>query len=591
MSMRLAVMAEHIEEPAPPPPPPPPPPDPEPDPEPDPPVVVTLLVSATEMRLRNVVSMALVGDHVAVWGHPDEAVEFDVDMAVAGDVSVRLRYALATESQSQDAIRDVLPGEIQVVLEATQQRWAEGLTGWSDPVTVSLPAGRTSVQIMNPATEPWTQWCDLYAVEVTGPNVVVDTDPEPEPVPVPVPSGTLEDVLAGFFPSPGGRQYITWGQQINAASVPAGTNLVLANGDINGGEWIIRGLRGKADAWITIRAETPLGFKVRDLQVWRGIGIYDCQYVRVDGLDCYGMGGLNPDGSGDFTSAVELVGGHHIAATRNRATNTGGHCVSATWAEGMDAPANVSMLYNTALDTSKRNPFNGSAFNLFHGTSKRTPDGPLAALGVTDYIIGNTAFGCMSEASAAEWGITDGNGFILDVGRDSGYDGACLVAFNVFADNGGRGVHTLQTDGLVALFNTCVGNQLNLTEPASGEYSPHTDHGERCQVRGNIAAATTREPAVWYQDWESGNGGHRVAENVVLAGTANAPNNVSVNPQGLNYLTGRSTKSRNVDDYRPVTGTNLVDYALAETFDKIAAVFPDASGCWRMDRICGALDA
>ena len=39
----------------------------------------------------------------------------------------------------------------------------------------------------------------------------------------------------------------------------------------------------------------------------------------------------------------------------------------------------------------------------------------------------------------------------IDVGREAGYDGNCLVAFNVGADNGGRGVHTLQTDGLVAL--------------------------------------------------------------------------------------------------------------------------------------------
>ena len=332
-----------------------------------------------------------------------------------------------------------------------------------------------------------------------------------------------------------------------------------------------------------------MGFKVRDLQVWRGLGLYDCQYVRVDGLDGYGLGRTNPDGSGDFVSFIEMVGGHHVAATRNRATNTGGHCVSATWAEGMNAPSNVYMLYNTAYDTSKRNPFNGSAFNLFRGTTKRTPDGPLAALGFTDYVIGNVAFGCRSEVGGPPWGITDGNLFILDVGRDSGYDGTCLVAFNVGADNGGRGVHSLHTDGLVALFNTCVGNQTNVTEPDSGEFSPHD--GQRCQVRGNIAAATTRSPAVWYQDWQSGNGGHLVNENVVLAGAADAPNNVAVTPSGLGYLRGASTKSRVVDDYRPKAGTAIAGADLLSRFSAIAAVFPDATGQWRRQAICGALDA
>jgi hypothetical protein len=178
----------------------------------------------------------------------------------------------------------------------------------------------------------------------------------------------------------------------------------------------------------------------------------------------------------------------------------------------------------------------------------------------------------------------------LDVGRDSGYDGNCLVAFNVGADNGGRGVHTLHTDGLIALFNTMVGNQTNVTEPASGEYSPHTPDGQRIMVAGNIAAATVRDPKVWYQDWESGHGGHIVKENVVLSGTADPPNNVPLTPGGLGYLAGGTTKSRNVDDYRPKVGTPLVDTVLKNHFAAIAAVFPDASGRWRTQHICGALD-
>jgi hypothetical protein len=389
-------------------------------------------------------------------------------------------------------------------------------------------------------------------------------------------------------------QTIQWGQ--NLTNVAAGTTLVIDDGDKICGEWDVRGLRGTPTNWITIKSKNLWGFKARGLQVWHGIGVYDCQYVRVDGFDMYGMGGLNPDGSGDFTSGIEAAGGHHVAATRIRATNTGGHCVSFSWHDNINAPSNAYILYNVAYDTSKRNPFNGSAFNLFHATSKRTPDGPLAAQGYTDYVIGNQAFGCRSEVGGGQWGITDGNCFILDVGRDAGYDGNCLVAFNVGADNGGRGVHTLQTDGLVALFNTMVGNQTNVTEPASGEFSPHTDNGQRCITGGNIAAATTRDPKIWYQDWQGGNGGHVVKENVVLSGTAEGANNappaiVDQRATGLGYLRGGTTKSRNIDDYRPKLGTPLVDADLKNRFNAIAAVFPDASGKFRKQAIAGALDA
>jgi hypothetical protein len=566
-----------------------------------------IVVPAAKLTMVNGQSMVLDGDHIGVWGQPGEAVTFKVKTDKAMTLEFALDYALAAESQQTGSTRKVSVGTAnkQLTLAITEDLWSEFNREWTSRVSFALPKGESVIKVEHDGTAGWSNWADLYAVGCTSKDgtflvVGVDTEPgiPPEPGPGPGPdpvpgTGDLEAVLKGLFPSSGPTQNITWGQNINGANVPAGTTLQLPTADVQGGEWIIRGLRGTADKWITIRPATPLGFKVRNLQVWRGLGIYDGQYVRVDGIDGYGMGGTNPDGSGDFTSMIECVGGHHVVASRNRANNTGGHCVSGSWDnQGMNAPSNMYILYNRALDTSKRNPFNGSAFNLFHGTSKRTGAAPLAGQGYTDYIIGNVAFGCRSEVGGGPWGITDGNCFILDVGRDSGYDGNCLVAFNIGADNGGRGVHTLQTDGLIALFNTMVGNQTNVTEPASGEFSPHTDNGQRCQTRGNIAAATVRNPKVWYQDWQGGNGNHVVAENVVLSGTADGRNNVPLRPEGLAYLKGNSTKSRNIEDYRPVKGkgVGLVDADLRSRFNAIAAVFPDALGNWRKQAICGALD-
>ena len=566
-----------------------------------------ITVPANKLTLVNGQSMVLDGDHIAVWGQPGEAVTFKVKTDKAMTIEVALDYALAAESQQTGSTRKVSVGTAnkEFLLAITEDLWTEQNREWTSRMSFSFPKGESVIKVEHNGTSGWSNWADLYAVGCTskdGTFLVVGIDAEPGVPPGTTPpgpdvtpgTGDLEAVLRGIFPSSGPTQNITWGQNINGANVPAGTTLQLPAADVQGGEWIIRGLRGTANNWITIRPSTPLGFKVRNLQVWRGLGIYDGQYVRVDGIDGYGMGGNNPDGSGDFTSGIELVGGHHIAATRNRMTNTGGHCVSASWDNaGMNAPSNCYILYNRALDTSKRNPFNGSAFNLFHGTSKRTGAAPLAALGYTDYIIGNVAFGCRSEVGGGPWGITDGNCFILDVGRDSGYDGNCLVAFNIGADNGGRGVHTLQTDGLIALFNTMIGNQTNVTEPASGEFSPHTDNGQRCETRGNIAAATVRNPKVWYQDWQGGHGNHVVAENVVLSGSADGPNNVPVRSEGLGYLVGASSKSRNIEDYRPGKGKGvpLVATDLKAKFTAIAAVFPDALGNWRTQSICGALDA
>lgn len=577
----------------------------EPPIEPPPSGPYALDIGAPSLTLINSQGMKLNGERISDWGHPGEAVSVVVHADEATAVTVDLDYVLAAESGSTSVRRVTAssPSGVaseMVTLTKTTDSWGNPVHGEAS-VDLSLPAGDSTITVAIPDDEPdWSNWADLYTLGLISDKKITTlgiTQPPIEP-PIEPPTagtGTLAEVLDAIFPSPGLVQTITWGQ--NLGTVAPGTTLVFEDADQNVAEWIIRGLRGTKDKWITIKARNLWGFKGRNVQVWRGIGIYDCQYVRVDGLDLYGMGGHNPDGSGDFSTGVELVGGHHIAATRNRCNNTGGHAVAASWSQqdGMNAPANTYMLYNVAYDTSKRNPFNGSAYSLFHGTSKRTPDGPLASQGYTDYIIGNVAFGCRSEIDSGFWGITDGNCFILDVGRDAGYDGNCLVAFNIGADNGGRGVHTLQTDGLVALFNTMVGNQTNVTAPQSGEFSPHTDNGQRCITGGNIAAATVRDPQTWYQDWESGNGNHVVKQNVVLSGTADGANNrapaiIDKRSQGLGYLKGGTAKSRNVDDYRPKVGDAITDADLVSRFNAIAAVFPDASGKFRTQVICGALD-
>lgn len=564
------------------------------DPPPPPPALHELVIPATAFELIGSMGMKLTDDHVSDWGHPGEAVIVAVHATAATTGFVELNYVLAGESAISSA-RAVSLAPAPVVFPKTCDLWATPTHG-KITIPITLPGGATEIAIMIPFDVPDnTAWLDLYAITIrtdkaVGLVTVADPDMPPVVTPpvitIPPSSGSLDYVLDALFPSTGAVTDIGWGQ--NVANVPAGQTLILPTADHPGREWIIRGLRGRPDAWITIRAETLYGHKVRDLETWRGIGLYDCHYVRVDGIDLYGSGKRNPDNSGDFVSGVEAVGGHHIAVTRTRSTNTGGHGVSFTAGESMEAPANAYILYNVALDTSKRNPYNGSAFNLFHGTTKRTPDGPLAHLGFTDYVIGNQAYGCMSEVGGGPWGITDGNCFILDVGDDSGYDGTLCCAFNIGADNGGRGAHALRTSGLVAVFNTMVGNQRNVTEPASGEFSPHD--GTRHQVRANIAAATTRSPAIWYQDWVGGNP-HLVNENVILAGTADAPNNVATRPEGLGYLRGSSTKSRNADDYRPMVGTPIIAPDLIATFKGIAAVFPDALGNWRTQAIAGALDA
>jgi hypothetical protein len=410
---------------------------------------------------------------------------------------------------------------------------------------------------------------------VTSDAPISEAQPPPDPDP---PTGELDDVIDRLFPHTGPTVNVQWGQALDAALVLPGSTVRLT-GTVYGGDYIMLGLRGTADNWIRVDLS---GLTVRDVATWRGLGLYACEYVHCDGGYFVGRGN-------DFASAVECVGGHHVAVTRVRAENCGGHAVSGTWNVGMGldrAPSNMFIGWNTALETSRRNPFNGSAFNIFH-PSTGEPWGPLAHLGVTDYVISNVAFGCESNVEHDYWGVTDGNCIIIDQGDQVGFAGRIAIMFNVGADNGGRGVHELHSAGSWVMFNTMVGNQRTLKEPASGEYSPHGATDQR--VQGNIAAATTREPAYWYQQWQGGTP-HIVSENVVLAGTSDAPYDVPINSAGLTYLAGGTTKSRTVDDYRPIAGTALSSPGLVSIFHDAADAFPDATGKWREHPIAGALD-
>jgi hypothetical protein len=419
-----------------------------------------------------------------------------------------------------------------------------------------------------------------------------------QPTPPPPPVG-LEATLATWFPSNGPTITAQWGDPIGP--VLPGTTIVVPDGERGlAPEWMINNLVGTDSAWITIRPQTVLGFKAVGVTYWRGIGLRSCEYVRVDGFDIYGRGNVEADGSGDFASAVEAIGGHNIAVTRCRGTGMGGGCVTFCDRSTRDkpdylpCPANTYTLYNTAIECCRRNMFNTSAFSIYHAQDRYTDGrpligraaGPLAYLGYTDYIVGNQAYGCECLVPfSPAWGITDGNCVICDQGNESGFTGRILVAFNVGADCGGRGVHALNTAEVDMVFNTMVGNQRTLKDPNGGEISLINRAGQINSAFGNVAAATNRDRVAVQTE---GRVDHRVSQNVILVGSSE-PHNIPVDSRGLAYLRGGTVKSRVLDDYRPVAGTALTGQIKDSLFAAVA-VFPGPDGQPRRMAIAGALD-
>lgn len=154
---------------------------------------------------------------------------------------------------------------------------------------------------------------------------------------------------------------------------------------------------------------------------------------------------------------------------------------------------------------------------------------------IKNYILGNTCYRNENYIPFfAAGSITDGNGIIIDDGRNTQnsstqgiYLGKTYIANNLIYDNGGRGIHCYLSDNVIIVNNTCY---QNCQSPAidDGEYTAYDS--DSTTFINNIAFPSPGVPPI---DQYSTTSTTIIADHNLWAANANL-----ANPSGTNTITG-----------------------------------------------------
>ncbi len=205
---------------------------------------------------------------------------------------------------------------------------------------------------------------------------------------------------------------------------------------------------GTADAPVRIEA-APDHRPVIIASNGNGLEI-QADYVEVVGLTVRGEGydtENNPWGNG-----ILIRNSHHVRVAGNEISGMPLNGISTV------ESSNLIIVGNEIYENAFWNHSQGSGISLWHSVSNGEPPDPD---GYHDRVIGNRVYRNENKVTSVWFDyevITDGNGIIIDQGRETNYDGRVLVANNVVFDNGGRGIMVFETDRVDVIHNTVYRN-------------------------------------------------------------------------------------------------------------------------------------
>ncbi len=205
---------------------------------------------------------------------------------------------------------------------------------------------------------------------------------------------------------------------------------------------------GTSENWVTIEAlpgHTP------EIVTGAANGLeIQADYIEVSGLT---VRGENYDtDSSPWGNGILIRNSHHVRVVGNTISNMPLNGVSTV------ESSNLAILNNEIFENAFWNASQGSGISLWHS---KTDGEPPDADGYHDRVMGNRLYRNENRVKS-KWknyeSITDGNGIIIDQGRETGYEGRVLVANNEVFDNGGRGIMVFETDRVDVIHNTVYHN-------------------------------------------------------------------------------------------------------------------------------------
>jgi hypothetical protein len=269
-------------------------------------------------------------------------------------------------------------------------------------------------------------------------------------------------------------------------------------------------------------------------------------YVEISGLTIRGEGFSE---SNRYGYGILVKDGHHFRLTHNRVYGM---------PVGGIVAARSSHLYiagNVIHDNARWGPEQGSGISTWVPTDHgHGPDGH----GYTDYIVGNVLYrneNLVPPAGQAQ--VTDGNGIIVDFGRENGYSGRFLIANNVIFDNGGRAVLVLESDRVDIVHNTTFHNSRSANLRGSGGEIVAA-RADDVRILNNLTWPRQGRPALAATNASN----VRAEANVVVDGEVFGLPEGAARHVGGDGVVANPATDPEVADFRPVEGSPVVDAAV-----------------------------
>jgi parallel beta-helix repeat protein len=150
---------------------------------------------------------------------------------------------------------------------------------------------------------------------------------------------------------------------------------------------------------------------------------------------------------------------------------------------------------------------------------------------------------------------TDGNGIILDTFNKNGYTGRTLVANNIVFNNGGRGIHALNSSYIDVFGNTMVRNG---TQAITGEGEISTQKSKYMRIHNNIMLASSDRPLTNFNPVTDTN--IDISHNIMFGGTRNQPTPGAVDNRIVNPA---FVATSGASMFQPAANSPAIDSAYA----------------------------
>ncbi len=218
---------------------------------------------------------------------------------------------------------------------------------------------------------------------------------------------------------------------------------------------------------------------------WQVLYVCDSSFVKISHLEIYG------DANGASTapeSGVYVNGSHHIEITDVWSHDNGGCGICSS------ASNHITFSQNRVWGNSRWNQFQTSGISIHRATNEGGGDD---SDGYSNYITNNLIWDNYVNESVGEgnvWGITDGNGIIIDVNIDSGAEGRTLILNNILVDNGGPGIMITRSQKVDIFNNTLFENVRTRVPTVVNNGDVGCNRGEDIRIENNVVVPRDDNP-------------------------------------------------------------------------------------------------